>query len=80
MHTAVQRTQRQRLHTVEDLMKNWTNKQFREAGWAWVARVDGVAIGCSMCPHIANEWHVNPYGAIVTDLLLNELENTKEAS
>lgn len=40
-------------------MKNWTDEQFRSAGWLWVMRKDGAAVACTMCHWDATTWVAN---------------------
>ena len=48
-------------------MRNWTDQQFKDAGWLWVLRYEGVAMACSISPFDAKTWEKDKIG-IVTSL------------
>ena len=47
-------------------MRNWTNEQFKAAGWKWVLRFEGKAMACTISAFDAAQWEKEGLGDVVS--------------
>ena len=46
-------------------MRDWTDDQFRRAGWKWVPRYEGRAMACTVSAFDAAMWQQEGIGTVV---------------
>jgi len=47
-------------------MRNWTDEQFKAAGWKWVLRFEGGAMACTTSAFDAAQWEKEGLGDVVS--------------